>query len=239
MSCYLRQQTAGDIVRNTLGIYRQHFGTILLVYFLPVLPAAVFLTYCTKCQQAASFVPIGLAVYQAVTVLVLAPMTVTISDICLGNKPSIARSYGRLRRVLWRFIGTYLLVIVSLLIGLLLAIVPGLVLLVLFMFALTVVAVERRGIFEAIRRSVRLGKGYYWRNFFVYLVFIGVYLAAVIVFGVGLGGIAAVPGSGYITTCIRVLLGPLLLIPIVLLYYDMRVRKEHFDAEALALDMMG
>jgi hypothetical protein len=99
---------------------------------------------------------------------------------------------------------------------------------------------------QALRRSRELARGKLWRNFGVLLlVSIPVYLAIFLVAGV-LGIITVVLESGgfadwllvFATRGLLQLMIPPIIVAIVLLYYDMRARKEAFDSTALAQELM-
>src|SRR2546429_739939 len=113
-------------------------------------------------------------------------------------------------------------------------------LLVLTLFYPPIVILEKRWGFNALKRSLKLGYGYYLRSFVVtalifLLVVIGsfvqllVQLIASHLVGVFLGSIL-----GYLTT---LLITPMGFIYVVLMYYNLRVRKEGYDTETLAAEL--
>jgi hypothetical protein len=256
MSIYLREQSAGEILRGTINIYRRNFLQLWAMYFLPTFPI-VMLKLKTFETYENAFVYFWLAKWLLVTPFAAAALTVGISDICLGNRPSIIRS---LRRVFGAIFGK--LVVTNLLIFLIqaaffvpvmvaffgvkscgvgLAILPAsLALALLFqiwwMFAPTVVVLERIFGWAALKRSKAMGKGYYWRHCGVLLLlyvptFVLVWLAyytlqsqhndMLKVLGVMVEGVLA----------------PLPLIATVLLYYELRARSEGYDLAMLGQDL--
>ena len=97
------------------------------------------------------------------------------------------------------------------------------------------------------RRSIQLGKGFYLRNFGVFmltliLIFIVqiilVILADVLIFAFD---DVEQPGTAarLLIAAISNLFTPIILITTTLLYYDLRVRKENYDTATLAQDLVG
>jgi hypothetical protein len=97
---------------------------------------------------------------------------------------------------------------------------------------------ERWGPLQALRNSWALTKDYFWRSlvFAVLLIILGWVITSVPSFVLGLG-IAVLPFPGQVTaiilniasTAITLLWQPIQVAAIVLLYYDLRVRKEGYD----------
>jgi hypothetical protein len=138
----------------------------------------------------------------------------------------------------WKLLLTNVGQILLMAFGLLLFIVPGLFVIAWLMFAAPIVVLEGKWGFEAYRRSKRLGDGFHWRN-----------IGVVIALGLSLGVIFALLGAFFgvvlpdfvvhwtlriLSSGVGMLMQPFIFIVIVLLYYDMRVRKESYDAAALA-----
>ena len=125
----------------------------------------------------------------------------------------------------------------------------GLTLMVIFryMFACQICVIERRGPIQSLRRSRHLIRGLFWRT-----VGLGMAMVALIylmLFAVGVvWGLVSVTLSleayqalfdDVVVRLLTILFTPPLLIAFVLLYYDLRVRKENYDSNALTLDLMA
>jgi uncharacterized membrane protein (DUF485 family) len=94
----------------------------------------------------------------------------------------------------------------------------------------------------AIRRSFALTKGQAWRlSGLLFLIFLLYYLISALV-TLTLGAIVPQSASVYLPLLIGlinfVLTTPVSSMFVVLLYYDQRVRRESYDAQALAEDLM-
>jgi len=181
---------------------------------------------------------------------VIFPTTVAVSEICLGIRPSAVRAYSRVFANAGRVFGTYLLATLIVVMGLLALIVPGFVLGIWYMFVGPVVVIESVGGRAALKRSRELGRGFYWRNFGVYLllslVVVVVMLVVAVLAGALVGAVLGVVGfsidditriSMLVGTVSFILFTPVILIALVLLYYDMRARKEGYGATQLAEDL--
>jgi hypothetical protein len=169
-----------------------------------------------------------------------------VSEICLDIKPNVARSYRRAFAQPGRLMGSYLLAFVFVLVGFLLLVVPGLVFSVWYTFVGPVVVLEALAGRAALKRSRELGRGYYLRN--IGIILLGGLLAMVLTFlisalvGVAAALIAEALGTdfGWVEflggVCGLIMAPPLTILP-VLLYYDMRARKEGYAAAQLADDL--
>jgi hypothetical protein len=239
MEDYVRRHTAGSILRSAVRIYFQHAAILAASAFVPWL--VVFGIELVRWQEQQAGWPVVLAMILSLFNMV--PNTVLISDICVGNRPSLARAY---RRAFGKETGTVLLtmvlVLVILAVGFLLLVVPGIVFSMWYSFAGPVVALERTTARRALTRSRELGKGYYLRNLGVFLLAALVILTPSFVLGVVWGAIVALanlplPLSHIVGGVIGALIAPPISVAVVLLYYDLRVRKEAYDSAKLAEDL--
>ena len=245
MHDYVREHSFGSIFRSSFGIYFANFIVIFVVYMLPLIP----LGWVTIAANLFGEVEVGIIasfLNVPISILVAAAIMVAVSDVCLGNRPRIGRSYRRLAQIIGSLLGTWLLQIVIVLVGFILLFIPGVMASIYLMFALTVVVLERMAGFAAIKRSYQLVKGRFWRNFGVifvialFVIFTQGLVSALLILLVGASGgdeglvLVAAP----IIYVFSIVLTPLIAIAMVLLYYDCRVRKEHFDSDGLAQELM-
>jgi len=161
----------------------------------------------------------------------------------LGEIPSGGRffDYGlaRLASVL------LVVILVSLLVvgGLLFLVIPGIFFAIRFLVAPNVVAVEGFRGTRALGRSWELTKGSFWRLFGITLL-VGI-VAGVVAFIVGLPLTAPASDAGasaWILRALGVSIGVVLVRPFtsivqVLLYLDLRVRKEGLNLERLSMEL--
>jgi len=239
MEDYVRQHSAGTLVRSTFRIYGRKFFLLFISSLIPAVPLIAVQVF--RIEPKYSLIPILLMALASL--LNVAPTTVLISDICVGNEPGLARAYRRaFGKVTGTVLLTFFLVLVWLVIGSLFLIVPGIVFGCWFMFAIVVAILERTSAREALRRSRQLGKGHYLRNLGLYiLIMVLTWVPMLIVsFIVGaVGALVEAPDSviRLLGNFVGLLSAPPLGIVIVLLYYDMRVRSEAYDSTKLAEDL--
>ena len=110
------------------------------------------------------------------------------------------------------------------------------------------VVIEGKGPIAGLGRSWNLVRGSWWCVFGIGLVVVLIALAAAMVVGIPLGivvGIASAAGDGGVVGSLlatitgavaTVIIAPFAYIATTLLYFDLRVRKEGFDLDALAAE---
>jgi len=241
MSAYIRPQSAGEILRNAVRLYRTNFQKFFLAYLIPILPFAVLQAIALDISPKLRL--IAYILYFLASMVAMLPVTVVLSDICLDNEPSLRRAF---RRVFGRSAGhlvwTVLLSWAITMLGLLLCVVPGVVFSIWYVFAPTIVVLESVGGWASLKRSKELGKGFYLRNFGVLLLCIAVSFSGSFFLGMIWGAISVLAGlplmaAQVVATALSLLLTPVSLIATVLMYYDMRARKEAYDNALLAEDL--
>jgi hypothetical protein len=246
---YIVERTGGEIVRDSLRVYRDHFGPLVMIYSVPLVPVATLAVYAVAVGSSAAT---GAAsVLQSVVSLFPAgAVTVAVSDICLGNRPSLGGAYRIMLANLWRYVGAYVLLMLAFFGGLILFVIPGLIFVTWFMFSCQVCVIERRGPVESLRRSRRLVRGSFWRCIGLWLALLLILMLAVMAAMTLLVLFNTYALSGWYSpdqwTALDELLSwvltfcavPFLLTGLVLLYYDLRVRKENFDSASLMDELM-
>ena len=244
MVTFIKESALGDIIADTFRIYAANLLPLFLICFVPLAPFELMLEIAASTGTEALAVIANLLSLVA-SMFVYGAVTVAVSDICLGNRPTVKRSYAAIGRVFGRYIGAYLLLLLIVMVGFVLLIVPGFIAAVLLMFALPAVVIERKGAIASLKRSMFLGKGFYWRNFGISLL-VGIIaviamtlIVAVIVVVLLVIGVEDEFLFNLLMAITGIFVTPLFQIPLVLLYYDMRVRKEFFDGSALAQEMFA
>ena len=203
----------------------------------------------------------------AIQVLVIQPFLVAAvakasADVYLGHPvlvgPTFRFAVSRIHSILWISILVVLIIILpALLLGFvaafgsaelavvlaLLLVVPAILVFVRFAFASIALVVEGRKGSKALGRSWRLAKGHFWK-------ILGTLILAAILAGV-VESILSIPGSavfgaigaaGWPFHALGLSLAAIVTTPFstlitVLLYYDLRIRKEAFDLEVMAQEL--
>lgn len=247
---YVRMFSTGDILRSSLKIYWSNFKTFWIIAALPLLPVAFLQTMAESTGHMWVVITVQLLATLA-GLVITAAATVAVSDICLRQEPSVGRSYRlAFSEMPLKIVGTGCLVWAVLILGFVFLLVPGLIFSLWYLFAIPLVVLEQTSGVAALRRSRHLGKGCYMRNSAVYLLLIIVigFPFFLLMFSVGslIGLIGALLDmdekwtlglSMFSGGTLGATLAPILTIGIVLLYYDMRVRKEAYNIQALAEEL--
>ena len=118
-------------------------------------------------------------------------------------------------------------------------------------FLPAIVVLEQRGVAESLKRSVSLGRGFFARNYILFGLVLIMPMVVTFIVGIAIDVIKAryfdIPLLGgnvmfnigiALGTVIGVAGAPLIVIVVIVMYYDMRVRKESFDATVLAEDLI-
>ena len=220
--------TVGEILRESLGVYKGHFG--LFVSLAAVIYVPYYMVLSIVRLESSLSVMVGMIVTGIVAQsLVTAMMIWVIVRVSLGREVGFVSALGVLAlSLVVRILGTALLVGVGVSVGFLLLIVPGLVLLVWFSLANQVVVVEGAAYFEALRRSMEVVRGSWWRVLYVLLVLMLINLAMVMLCGALFG-----EAAGAISQILGILFVPLWSIALTLLYLDLRAEKEGFSVASL------
>ena len=231
---YIRERSAGEIIRESLRIYSRHCLVIFLVY----VPAAFGTKFLIDFLQLSQHPSRGIVWAARILGWVIPHiaglhLTLVISHIYLGYDLNGIRILRRSVPRLGKAILTALLVL------LLFFLYPWL------MFATPVVMIEGVWGVQALRRSWELGRYYRLRNFFVYVwpftLYVIVYFAlSLLLLYLSL----KYPTFRQLEIILFIvkdfvfsLLAPVLIIIAVLLYYDMRIRNEAYDISSLAEDL--
>jgi hypothetical protein len=255
----LQPMGVGEILDAAIKLYRSQWKSLMAIVAIVLVPITflqVFLTrevggpFADPAAASAEFdsTIVTSLILTAIQLLVVEPFLVAAVarasvDVYLGHRvlvgPTFRFAVSRIHSILWISI----LASLATGLGLLLLIVPGVIVFVRFVFGSTVLVVEGQKGSQALGRSWRLAKGSFWK-------ILGTTVLAVILASV-IQGILAIPGSvafaaigpaGWPFYAIGLSLAAILTTPFttlitVLLYFDLRIRKEGFDLEVMAHEM--
>lgn len=237
---YLVEHNIGSIIRSALDIYLGNFTNLFLTYSVPVVPVLVLQMEAQQSDNTGLLI-VSLLLGLMVSLFAYGAFTIAVSDICLGNAPSFKRSYTKvLGKLVLVLLGTNLLQILAVLSGLVLLVIPGLVIMLWIILTPQVAILEGRNGIAALKRSKQLGDGAHWRNAGLMM------LLSIVSFSIGAvigGAFAAIDLTNHwifhvlLMAVNQGLVVPIVLIALVLIYYDRRVRKEGYDVKALAEDL--
>lgn len=171
-------------------------------------------------------------------------LTRAVSDRYLGKTASFGESYRAIFSIFWRYLGTTMLVGLVMGIGFLLCLIPGIFFFTFFAFVPMIMIIEGLAGTDAMGRSFNLSSGHRLRvlGLAVLTVVINWFLGIIIslVFDVILPRFVDSPTllsmlNMGVSQVVALLLEPVWTLSFILLYYDVRIRKEAFDLHLMAL----
>jgi hypothetical protein len=251
----LRPRAIGEILSAAFQLYRRYWRTLLAIAAVVVVPLTL-LQYVfghwvriqgevtrnqvtsTSFWAAASAsllaALVGLLLYQVLT----GAITRAIAAEVVGEDPSVEQSYrfGFVR--VWSILLVSVLVGLAVVAGLILLIIPGIYIGVRLAVSIQALVVEGRRGTEAMRRSWDLVAGQWWHAFATLLV-------AALLTGV-VNGLITAPfsASAWFVQGVAAAVATVVTLPYgslvgVLLYLDLRARKERLDLATLRADLQA
>ena len=235
----IRPMSFGEILDAGFRLLRNHF-VILVGLALPIYTPLAFVTHHLSLASVqkppdpgnVALLALATLLLISLTPIVTVALTIAIAEFYLGRSPTVGEVLRRTFGIITPILGTFLLTALALIGGFLLLIVPGIYLILSFYLVTTVAALEKVYGTHALRRSRDLMSGNLWRA-------IGIFVLAwiaVMVLGSGFGfALGLVPwlvplGSGLSQSVTTAFITAVT----VVLYFDIRCRKEAFDLAHLA-----
>jgi hypothetical protein len=258
----LRPLEVGDLLDETFRMYRRHFLLFAGISVIVSIPAAALsgFSYYTllgglltqtgtgqpdaSAVQASLFgIGIGALINVALMPFYYGAVTYAACESALGHPVTAGGVVGAVMRRYFQLLGywvlIWLMVVMFCLIPLWIWIWVGWVVVMPVMF------VEGTGLTDAMGRSWRLMRGSWWRTFLILFLLIIIFsivraaLGAFFALGFGLlqivvSSVVVLWISAAVGVIIDSLVNPVLQIAIVLIYFDLRVRREALDLFQLA-----
>jgi hypothetical protein len=221
------------LIGATIDLFIKHFTAFAWTTIAPALAINILNVALGEQPVAVSLL---LAIPVLVAELVIWSATTLVSvGAALGHVPDVATAYRcALRSPLLTLFASMMLVLALVVGGSLLLIVPGLVALVMTVLVPVIVVVERRATWDSLRRSRALGSGFYLRNLFIVVIlFVPAVVGAYLVSSLEVENPVIEVGLAVLSTVLQTLS----MLATVLVYIDMRARKEQLDPTTLALEI--
>jgi hypothetical protein len=245
----LRPMEIGELLDEAFDLYRRSFGLffgIAVLLYVPVVvlalavpPGSVWSALVSLLNFLVSFLMVGAMTHAAMERL-------------LGRQTTIIAAYGQAARRLFSLIAGLFVNFLAVLGGFILLIIPGIIVMLWSQLLTPVVIVEGRS-FAALGRCRELAQGHLWRLLMLVLavfgasMVIGLVLAGLMGVAIALGGmdlnepaIDTGPamtlwqaGFMLVATLMQGAWYPLWMIAAVMLYVDLRIRREAYDLELL------
>ena len=258
----LRQMGIGELVDGAVKLYRRDWLALTGIAALVLIPLTfvqlwvsqtmvssvdVFTTDAEFQAMTTQLLVVTL-VFAAVQLLIAQPFLVAAisraaADAYLGERVTLAQTLryalSRLLAILWVTVITLVVTIV----GFILLIIPGIIAMIRLTLAPAVVVVEDVRGTKAISRSWSLTSGHFWRVFATLLLSGIISAVGAAIIQIPTEVIATMigpegwPVSALGTALATALITPFSLLIVVLLYFDLRVRKEGYDIEVMAQEL--
>jgi hypothetical protein len=254
----LPAKTLGQILSQAFDIYRANAAKLLTIVAVVVVPLSLISAILTGVIFEPEVVRSGQVVVSVdelgrsflgylfvgaigglIAVLIAAVLQAATARAAalavIGDPVDVQTSYRYGFRRLGSVILISLLVGVIVAVGFLLLIVPGIIFLVFLSVAIPALIVENRRGTDALGRSWNLVQGEFWHAFAV------VFVAAILV-GIVSGIIGSIGGNEWVirwifTAIAQILTAPYAALVSILLYVDLRARKEALNAGTLRQEL--
>jgi hypothetical protein len=256
----LRQMGIGELVDGAFKLYRRDWLALMGITALLLVPVTFIQAWLmqsiliTATESFEDFdamtgqLLVVTLVFAAIQLLLVQPfliaaITKAAADAYLGERVSIGRTYrfalSRLPAILWITIITT----VATLVGFILLIIPGVIAAIRLALAPAILVVEDVRGTSAVGRSWNLTNGHFWRV-------LGTMFLAGLISTVGVAVVtlpteflaATMATDGWFISTVgqvvaSVVTTPFSILIIVLLYFDLRVRKEGYDIEVMSQEL--
>lgn len=248
----MRPLDYGGLLDRTLELYSNNLGlfiSIAALVYVPLFAANLFLMY-SSAQGGASVAELGILIAIANALgsfLVTGMLTVAVSNRYLGKQATIGQCFQEVVPLLMPLILTSILSGLLIFLGLFLFIIGAIIFAFWTAFVSEVVVLEKKFYGQAIERSKFLiGNGQWVRVFvmvFLMMIFVWI-LGAIVHAGVNMVYPTTVHSMESVVVqlveqvIVQAVFSPLYVVSGIVLYYDIRVRKEAFDLQMLA-DHLG
>jgi hypothetical protein len=251
-----RPMGIGEILSTAFQFYQRHWRTLLAIAAVVVVPFTL-LQYLlgdqvrTRGEETANGVVIETATWAVgiaglVTALagllmflvLTGAITRAVAAEVAGEDPGVEQSYRFGFHRIWSVLLVSVLVGLATVGGLILLVIPGIYIGVRLAVSIEALVVEGRRGTQAMGRSWELVGGHWWHAF-------GTLLVAWLLIGVGNAGITApFSGAGWFVQAVAAAVATVVTLPYgvlvgVLLYLDLRARKESLTLESLRADLQA
>jgi len=254
----LQKMEIADILDTAIRLYRHNFTlfleivAVVQVFLMAIYMIGMWIGVQTIMATPSEEIPwkalLGLgplALLYIGGLILLFPVSegalaFAVSETYLGRRISVLEAYRRMWPLIWRLLGTMVLVSIAISLGTSMCLIPGLLVWVWFAITTPIVALERIAGPTAMDRSYRLVTGHWWRvlgtllllQLIMIVATIAIAILPAIVVMLLLGDSSPLLAQSLTTaiqTITNIVVRPVLMIGTVLIYYDLRIRKEGFD----------
>lgn len=240
----LRPRGVGEILSAAFDLYGRYWRTLLPLVAVVVIPLSILqyaLADATRVDRAGELstkeavgagfggLVIGLGSL-FLTILVTGAVAWAVAGILVRREPDLGESYRFGLARFWPIVLVSILTALAVAGGFILLIIPGFIFLTRFSVSVPVLVVENRRGTTALSRSWDLVTGYSWPVF-------GTLILAALLTGL-VSAVLTVPFAawflkGLLAGIASTITTPFVALVLALIYFDLRVRKEHLDIASL------
>ena len=237
MSYEIRAMSMGEVLDTGFRLVRAHFVPLVGIALTVSLPVQVLVQLVTGFETAPGAMTIASAVGLLLFIVVVSPVvgaaiTYAVSEFYQGREATIKSSLGVGLRLLLPLMGTAILMTLLTAVGMVLLIIPGIYLAIAWMLTYQVMVIEKRAGWNALKRTRELSGGHLLRILGVALV--AAILMTVVSVALDLATMSIPLLSTVVSSIVQAVYTAYLSAAFVVLYFDIRCRKEAFDLEHLA-----
>ncbi len=242
------ERDLGQLIGETLSVYGKAFIPLFIIALIPQIPTVLGFIFGQSPGEAGANNPqfnAGTDVFLPILAFLLSIPSTAAAVFCVGQaltgrKVDVVTGYSRAFGVILpAAVVTLALALSALLILIIIGIPLFFYLLVIWFFAMPAVVFEGMGGIDALGRSRQLTRGSWWRLFGIGIVFTLLVMAIGVVGGVVSFVLVFISPKlfaiGLVVTA--ALLTPIYYVGSVLVYVDLRVRKEGYTLQALSDDV--
>lgn len=248
---YVQEYSIGGLIRATIRMYGQHFGVLFLITLLPtaiVVSITAIVSYAMY-NSSGWFSFSGLHTVNTIATYICLYLSypaivVAISEISLGIKPTVKRSFKRMFAAGYgNYLAILLLQFLYTIAGLILLVIPAFIFGFWYMLTAPVFILENAKGKEALKRSKELGKGFYLRSFCIVLLIVALFYSIYFIIAIILYAVLNIETTNHplfidvFTIVMQSIFSSFVIIPTILIYFDLRVRKEGYSITSLAEDL--
>jgi hypothetical protein len=222
--------SAGSVIGQAWEMYKAHWRHLIPIAFVVYLLISLFaLLLVVLLGWFGAFV--GALIALAGVFWLQGALVIAIDDVRDGRVDlSIRETLNRVLPRLNTLTFTGLLAAVGITIGFLLLIVPGLILITLWLLIVPAIMLERRGVFESFGRSRQLVSGHGWSVFGVIVLTVAILIAV----NIGLSLVEAAFDSRWLNLLLDIAsqtaTAPFLALAWTITYFELRAIKEPMPA---------
>jgi len=237
----IREMSFGEILATALELLQNHFGLLVGLSLVTYAPLALLGVGAAAAELSGSS-PFGVAavllslVLTVLTIAVIAPIvsaaiTYAVGKLYLGERVTLEAALRTASSMLWPLVTTSFISGMVILITFLILIIPGVYFMLSFLLLWQVMVLERVFGTAALQRSHDLIKGFRMRAFGV--IFTAALIVAVLQ-GIFQATLYFEPVLGSIASTAALAVGNVYTAAVsVVLYFDVRHRKDGFDLDHL------